>query len=470
MTAHAMRRFMEEAFPLCRSITGDGVRATLDLIAEELKGVAELERHEVPTGSPVLDWTVPKEWNLRRATLDGPDGRVLDSDDCNLHVLSYSTPVDLELTLDELRPHLFTVPDQPDAVPYRTSYYREAWGLCLSHNTLESLPDGTYQVKIDTTLAPGHLSYGEAVLPATDGDADEILLTTHICHPSMANDNLSGIAAVTEAARRLSARVEPRRHRLRLLFLPGAIGSITWLERNRARVGAIRAGLVVAGAGDPAPATYKRSRRANTGIDLLMSRLMTERGGSVIDYYPYGYDERQFCSPGFNLPVGRLSRSIHGTYPEYHTSADNLDFVDDTTLEDTVSLIVEAVTRFGSEPRYRSLAPHGEPQLGRRGLYGAVGGAITTKSDEMAVLWMLAYSDGEHALPDIAAMSGIEVESLQSAADALVGADLLAPMSVTRSGQQPPRAAGIYRPAGHSQAARGGRWVTSVGGGVGPAQ
>jgi aminopeptidase-like protein len=441
MTAQAMRRFMEEAFPLCRSITGDGVRATLDLIGRELAGVAELERHEVPTGTPVLDWTVPNEWNLRRATLDGPDGRVLDSDDCNLHVLSYSTPVNLELTLDELRPHLFTLPDQPDAVPYRTSYYRETWGLCLSHNMAESLTDGTYRVTIDTTLAPGHLSYGEAVLPATDpastpfgpgwgpnGDVGEILLTTHICHPSMANDNLSGIAAVTEAARRLSKRTEPRRHRIRLLFIPGTIGSITWLERNRDRVGAIRAGLVVAGAGDRAPATYKRSRRATTGIDLLMSRLISEREGSVIDYYPYGYDERQFCSPGFDLPVGRLSRSIHGTYPEYHSSADNLDFVDDTTLEDTVSLLVDAVTRFASEPRYHNLAPHGEPQLGRRGLYGAVGGAISSKSDEMAVLWMLSYSDGEHAVADIAAMSGMEIEALQSAADALVGADLLAPV------------------------------------------
>lgn len=440
MTEHSMRRFMEDAFPLCRSITGDGVRATLDLIARELDGVSELERHEVPTGTSVLDWTVPNEWNLGRATVDGPGGRVLDSNDCNLHVLSYSTPVELELTLDELRPHLFTLPDHPDVIPYRTSYYRETWGLCLSHNTLESLPEGTYRVTIDATLGPGHLSYGEAVLPAvnpkshepvpgseTDGPVDgEILLSTHICHPSMANDNLSGIAALTEAARRLSTGDGPRRHNIRLLFIPGTIGSITWLERNRGRVGAIRAGLVVAGAGDRSPATYKRSRRATSGIDLLMSRLISERDGSVIDYYPYGYDERQFCSPGFDLPVGRLSRSIHGTYPEYHSSADDLDFVDDDTLEDTVALIVEAVSRFGSEPRYRNTAPYGEPQLGRRGLYGAVGGAITSKSDEMAVLWMLAYSDGEHAVPDIAAMSGIDVEALQSAADALVGAELLA--------------------------------------------
>jgi aminopeptidase-like protein len=425
----SMREFMERAFPICRSITGDGVRATLDLIEEELTPVADAmgdgfrwERHEVPTGTPVLDWTVPKEWNLVRATLDGPDGRVIDSDDSNLHVVSYSCPVDVELDLDELRPHLHTLADQPDLIPYRTSYYNETWGLCLSQRTLDGLQPGRYRVRIDATLEPGHLSYGEAVLAGRSDD--EVLLTAHVCHPSMANDNLSGIAAVTEAARRLA--VGPALgHGLRLLFIPGTIGSITWLARNRDTVDRVVGGLVVAGAGDRAPATYKRSRRHDSRMDSVMARLVGAAGGEVIDYYPYGYDERQFCSPGFDLPVGRLSRTLHGTYPEYHTSADDLDFVDDATLEDTVGLIVAAVTAFDGEARYLSTSPLGEPQLGRRGLYGAVGGAITTKSDEMAVLWLLAYSDGDRSLDDIAALSDLPAPTLEAAASALVDADLL---------------------------------------------
>ncbi len=424
-----MRAFMEEAFPLCRSITGNGVRATLDLIDAELRAADDgpsLFRHEVPTGTPVLDWTVPNEWNLNRATLDGPLGRVLTTDDSNLHVVSYSVPTDVELELDDLRPHLFTLPDQPDDVPYRTSYYREAWGLCMTHRQYESLPEGRYRVKIDTTLEPGHLTYGEAVLPGlTD---DEILLSTHICHPSLANDNLSGMAALTEVVRRLAARVSPLRHSVRLLFIPGTIGSITWLERNRRTTERIKAGLVLAGAGDRAPATYKRSRQGSGRMDLVMSRLVGDRGGAVIDYYPYGYDERQFCSPGFDLPVGRLSRSMHGTYPEYHTSADDLDFVDDDTLADTVDLVMAAVEAVDSEPRYRNTRPHGEPQLGRRGLYTAVGGAVNSKSTEMGLLWMLAYSDGEHSLNDIAHLSGLPVEDLETATAALVDADLLHPV------------------------------------------
>ncbi len=423
-----MRAFMEEAYPLCRSITGDGVRATLDLIETELLAGDEpaetpLYRHEVPTGTPVLDWTVPNEWNLNRATLDGPLGRVLTTDDTNLHVVSYSLPTDTELDLDELRPHLFTLPDQPDDIPYRTTYYREAWGLCMTHRQYESLPEGRYRVKIDATLEPGHLSYGEALLPGlTD---DEILLSTHICHPSLANDNLSGIAALTEIARRLAARKTPMRHSVRLLFVPGTIGSITWLERNRKSVEQITAGLVLAGAGDRAPATYKRSRRGSTRMDLVMARLMGERDGSVIDYYPYGYDERQFCSPGFDLPVGRLSRSMHGTYPEYHTSADDLDFVDDDTLADTVDLVMTAIEALDSDVRYVNTQPQGEPQLGRRGLYSAVGGAVNSKSAEMALLWLLAYSDGEHSVADIAWLAGLPIDALETAAAALVDADLL---------------------------------------------
>ena len=416
-----MRQFMERAFPLTRSITGDGVRATLDMVAAELDDTPLL-RHEVPSGTPVLDWMVPNEWNLRKATLNGPLGRVISSDENNLHVVSYSTPVDLELTLDELKPHLYTLPDQPDVIPYRTTYYRETWGLCMTQRQFDALTPGTYRVSIDATLEPGHLTYGEAVLPGMSDD--EILLSTHVCHPSMANDNLSGIAALTEVIRRLAV-MAPLKHSIRVLFIPGTIGSITWLERNRKSVDRIKAGLVLAGAGDRSPATYKRSRRGTTRIDLVMERLVEADGGSVIDYYPYGYDERQFCSPGFDLPVGRLSRSVHGTYPEYHTSADDLNFVDDGTLGDTVDLVMNAVLALDREVRFTNTQPHGEPQLGRRGLYGAVGGGINSKSTEMALLWLLAYSDGEHSLDDIARLSKLPMDTLDTASQALVAADLL---------------------------------------------
>lgn len=430
-----MRSFMEEAFPLCRSITGDGVRATLDLVEGELAPVAEAmrerfrwERHEVPTGTPVLDWTVPNEWNLVRATLDGPGGRVLDTDECNLHVVSYSVPVDAEMDLDELRPHLHALEDRPDLIPYRTSYYNETWGLCLTQRALEALEPGLYRVQIDTRLEPGHLTYGEAVLVGAaagpDDTGDEILLSTHTCHPSMANDNLSGIAAVTEAARRLAAG-PALGHTVRILFIPGTIGSITWLARNRHTVERVKGGLVVAGAGDRAPATYKRSRRGHSRIDSVMARLVGQAGGEVIDFYPYGYDERQFCSPGFDLPVGRLSRTLHGTYPEYHTSADDLSFVDDETLDHTTSLITDAVRALDGEVRYINTSPYGEPQLGRRGLYGSVGGAINSKSDEMAVLWLLAYSDGERSVADIATLSELPAQTLDVAARALADAGLL---------------------------------------------
>ncbi len=419
-----MRHFMEQAFPLCRSITGNGVRHTLELIAEQL-GDVELQRFEVPTGTPVLDWTVPNEWNLVRATLDGPNGPVLDSNDSNLHVVSYSMPVDRTMDLEELRPHLYSLPDQPTAIPYRTSYYRETWGFCLTHEQLEQLEPGDYQVKIDSRLEPGHLTYGEVVLPGVS--ADELLFTTHICHPSMANDNLSGIAALTEIARLLHTApgAAERHHTIRILFIPGTIGSITWLARNQENLGKIKAGLVLAGAGDPSPPTFKRSRRSTTRIDLLMERLVAEDGGEIIDYYPYGYDERQFCSPGFDMAVGRLSRSIHGTYPEYHTSLDNLDFICDDTLADTVGLVLRAIDALEHEPRYENQVPHGEPQLGRRGLYGAVGGAVNAQSVEMALLWLLSYSDGEYSLVDIARHSKVAIDSLQVAATALVDAVLL---------------------------------------------
>ena len=295
-----MFRFMEELFPICRSITGDGIRETLRRIGERIP----LELHEVPSGTEVFDWTVPKEWNIRDAYIEDPRGRrVVDLADSNLHVVSYSVPVDTRMPLSELKEHIHTLPDQPDLIPYRTSYYSEAWGFCMAHEKFQALEDGEYVVRIDSSLEPGSLTYGECFLP---GETEaEILISCHCCHPSLANDNLSGIALATRLAEHL--RGLSLRYSYRFLFIPGTIGSITWLARNEHRVDRIKHGLVVTGVGDPGPATYKRSRRGDAPIDRAAAHVLGHSGQpyDVVDFSPYGYDERQYCSPASTSRSGR---------------------------------------------------------------------------------------------------------------------------------------------------------------------
>jgi aminopeptidase-like protein len=420
-----MHRFCAELFPLCRSITGDGVRETL----AHVRKLLPIEIHEVPSGTAAFDWTVPDEWTIRDACVSGPDGRrVIDFRASNLHVVSYSTPVNRRLTLAELRPHLFTLEDQPDLVPYRTSYYNPSWGFCLAHSALLALEDGDYDVVIDSSLEPGSLTYGELLIPGSSDE--EVLLSTHVCHPSLANDNLSGIAVLTFLGARLRER--PLRYSYRLLFAPGTIGSIVWLSRNEAVVERVRHGLVLAGIGDAAPFTYKRSRHGDTDIDRAVEHVLATRstGARVVDFSPYGYDERQYCSPGFDLPVGRLGRSVHGEHPEYHTSADNLDFVGPGQLADALARVVDVLGVLEGNERMRNLNPKCEPQLGRRGLYRAVGGNVDSQSIELAMLWVLNLSDGAHDLLDIARRAGLPFPAIRRAADALAAHDLLEPVAV----------------------------------------
>ncbi|XVQ86737.1 DUF4910 domain-containing protein [Microbispora siamensis] len=415
-----MHALVERLYPLCRSITGDGVRRTLEIVGESLP----LEVREVPTGTEVLDWTVPKEWNIRDAYVKDPSGRkVIDFAESTLHVVGYSVPVSATLTLDELRPHLHTLPGQPDLIPYRTSYYAETWGFCLRHETLAALPPGPYEVVIDSTLTDGHLTYAEHVVPGES--ADEVLVSCHICHPSLANDNLAGVAVAVELARRLTGR-RPR-HTYRFVFAPGTIGAITWLALNRDRAGRIKAGIVLACAGDRGSLTYKRSRRGNAEIDRVMEHVLSASGRphTVVDFSPYGYDERQYCSPGFDLGVGSLTRTPYGAYPEYHTSADNPDFVSPEAMTETLETLWEAVDVLERDRRYLNLSPYGEPQLGRRGLYGSLGGRSDTKRDQMAMLWVLNLSDGDHSLLDIAERSGLPFPLVADAALALQSAGLL---------------------------------------------
>ncbi len=409
-----------DLYPLCRSITGDGTRETL----RRLDKHAPLVLHEVPTGTPVFDWTVPREWNVRDAYVKNAVGdRVIDFQRSNLHLVSYSVPVRARMTLDQLRPHLHSLPDRPDWVPYRTSYYEETWGFCLSQRQLDALPDGEYEVCIDSSLEAGHLTYGECYLPGET--EDEVLISCHVCHPSLANDNLAGATVAAFMAELLGGL--RLRHSYRFLFIPGTIGSIAWLARNEDRVGRIKHGLVLACLADAGRPTYKRSRRGDAEIDRVVAHVLRARGGDheLVDFSPYGYDERQYCSPGFDLPVGRLTRTPHGRYPEYHTSADDLDLVRPAQLADSLRLCLEIVEVLEANAVYRSENPKCEPQLGKRGLYRSTGGMAEAGVDELALLWVLNMSDGRHSLLDIAERSGNAFAGIRRAADLLVGHELL---------------------------------------------
>lgn len=415
-----MRQLIDDLFPICRSITGQGVRDTLDRIGAEIA----LQRPTVASGATLFDWTVPDEWNIRDGYISrvGSSERLVDFRTSNLHVVGYSEPVDTTMTLEQLRPHLYSLPDRPDLVPYRTSYYNRSWGFCVRHRDLEQFVDGEYRVVIDSTLAPGQLEWGEHVV---EGETDEtVLITTHICHPSLCNDNLSGIAVLVELARLLASR--PRRFTYRLLFIPGTIGSLAWLAANQRTVDRVRHGLVLTGLGDASDFAYKRSRHGDAAIDRIVQVLLRDRGvGRSIPFTPYGYDERQFCSPGFDLPVGRLTRGVHGEYPEYHTSADDLGFVDDAQLDDSLTLLVDVVDAIEANQRFQNLSPFGEPQLGKRGLYSSVGGAIDQRSVEMGFLWVLNLSDGDHDLCSIAEASGLPMSAVVEAANRLQQAGLI---------------------------------------------
>ena len=412
--------FMVELYPICRSITGEGVRETLRAIRKRIP----LEMHEVPSGTKVFDWTVPQEWNVSDAYIMNQEGkRVVDFKAHNLHLMSYSSPVRKKMPLAELRPHLFTLPDHPEWIPYRTSYYKENWGFCLRHTDLERLPDDEYDVVIDSSLQPGSLTYGECYVPGEI--SDEILVSCHVCHPSMCNDNLSGITVAVKLAETIA--MSQRRYSYRFLFIPGTIGSITWLAQNEQTVSRIKHGIVLTGVGDEGNITYKKSRQGNAEIDRAMAHVLRHSGetSTIIDFFPYGYDERQYCSPGFDLPVGCFMRAPHGQYPEYHSSADNLGFVKAESLVQSYGRCLEVLELLEGNRAYMNQNPKCEPQLGRRGLYRAVAGQQEKQWTELALFWVLNASDGHHTLLDIAERADLPFRKIQSAADALLEVGLL---------------------------------------------
>ena len=401
---------MRELFPIPRSLTGKGVRDTLAVLAREIP----LEIVETPSGTTIFDWVVPREWNLREAWIEGPGpDRIVDVADSPLHVLGYSLPVDDVLTLDELRSHVFTHAEDPDLVPYRTSYWEEQWGFCMSRRLLESLEEGDYRVVIDASLEDGSLTSGEVNIPgATEA---EFLLSTYVCHPALANDNLSGIVVLWALARTL--RQQRLTHTYRLLWSPGTLGPLCWLSRNLETLDRVRHGLVVSCVGDPGPLRYKRSRQGGAAIDRASAYVLAREPASIVtDWQPGGGDERQYCSPGFDLPVGTLSRTPHGLFPEYHSSADDLSLVTPEALASSFRTALAIIDLVETNASYRNRSPYGEPQLGRRGLYQSVPDGTNPES---AFLWLLSLSDGGHDLLAIAERSGLPFEAVRDAAATL---------------------------------------------------
>jgi aminopeptidase-like protein len=415
-----MHQFMSELYPICRSITGNGVRETCDLIKKHIP----ITVYEVPTGTKVFDWIVPKEWNIKDAYVKNSEGKkVIDFKKNTLHVLSYSVPVKKKVSLNELKEHLFTIPEYPDWIPYRTSYYKENWGFCISYNQLINLKEDKYEVVIDSSLEDGHLTYGEYYISGKK--TDEILISCHTCHPSLCNDNLSGITLAVFLSKYLSNL--SLEYSYRFVFIPGTIGSITWLSLNEPHVSRIKHGLVVACIGDSGKFTYKKSRRETAEIDRVVANVLknSKFDYEIIDFIPYGYDERQYCSPEFNLPVGCLMRTPYCRYPQYHTSADNLEFVRPKYLADSFSVFLSIFNVLENNKTYINQNPKCEPQLGKRGLYQMTGGQNERKLKELAMLWSLNLSDRSNTLLDISDKSGLEFPVIQEAALTLVKHGLL---------------------------------------------
>jgi aminopeptidase-like protein len=410
-----------DIYPICRSITGNGVRETLKILARHI----EINVHEISTGTEVFDWTIPREWNIRDAYIKDSRGeKIVDFAQSNLHVMSYSTPVRKHISLAELKSHIHTLPEQPDLIPYRTSYYSENWGFCMAHRQFEQLRDETYEAVIDSSLEDGYLTYGEYL---HEGESEEeFLFSAHVCHPSLANDNCSGLALLTYLAQRLS-RIRTH-YSYRFLFTPGTIGSISWLARNEDKIHRIKHGLVLSMAGDGGGPTYKKSRRGDAWIDRAVVHVLRHSGltPAVLDFSPYGYDERQYCSPAFNLPVGLFQRSKFGSIPQYHTSADNLDFIRPGYLAQSYRLIALTLDVIENNAVFLNTMPKCEPQLGKRGLYDAIGGQKDVATNSMALLWVLNLSDGAHSLLDIAERANMPFAVIDGAARQLKDKGLLA--------------------------------------------
>lgn len=435
---------LNELFPICRSLSGEGVRQTL----RRLQDVAGFDMLEIPSGTEAYDWEVPPEWNIRGAYLETEDGkRLIDFADNNLHVVGYSEPVDRWLSWSELEPHLHTLPDMPQAIPYRTSYYQRSWGFCLSHRRYQELPrDARFHAVIDSTLQPGSMTVGERVLEGSSGKS--FLISTYCCHPSLANDSLSGVVLWALLLAELERR--PHRHSYRFVILPETIGAIAYLARNEAAMQRIVGGYIPTTVAGPGPFGYKRSYRGDSLIDRAALQTFSELGVEFMDY-PFdinGSDEKQYSAPGFRIPIGTLCKAKYYEYEAYHTSLDNLDFIDPAHLVDSLKLYLLAIEKLELDLTYRSLAPYSEPMFGKRGLYPQLGGSIKQKAADVAhdhhqrsyritldhgiqgdsldaMRWLMFYGDGQTSLLDIGERTGLPVRQLYETAERLRRHELL---------------------------------------------
>ena len=447
-TGNEMYDLVEDLFPICRSITGDGVRKTLKII----KKYIPIETHEIPTGTKVFDWTIPKEWNINDAYVKNSKGeKIIGFKKSNLHILNYSIPIKKKISLNELKKHIFTLPEYPKWIPYRTSYYEENWGFCITHEQFEKLVEDEYEVVISSSLKEGHLTFGELFLK---GESEkEILFSCYVCHPSMCNDNLSGVSLLTFLAKFISKK--KLKYSYRFLFIPETIGAITWLSLNEKKVNNIQGGLVATCLADKGHVTYKKTRIGNSVIDKIVEKILKESGEKyeIIDFFPSGSDERQFSSPGFNLPIGSVTRTLYGKFPEYHTSADNLDFVHpkyfQNTFEKYVKIFTELENNFEknqlemkdennsplnkkniqknrrNELIFQNLYPKCEPNLGKRGLYDMIGANKNELNNKISIFWVLNLSDGKNSLMDISTRSKIKFSDIELAAKHLLKANLI---------------------------------------------
>jgi aminopeptidase-like protein len=406
-----LEKYFDKLWPINRSLTGEGNRESLQILSE----LVDLEIMEVPSGTKCLDWTVPPEWNVREAWIkDSKGNKIIDFADSNLHVLGYSIPVRARYTFEELKPHLYTLPDQPDVIPYLTSYYQRRWGFCLSHDQFQSMDESAeYEVYIDSTLDDnGSMTVGEAVL---EGQSEkEVVISTYICHPSLANNELSGPLVAAFIYHQLKQKKELK-YTYRFLFVPETIGSIYMLSvYGEHWIKNMMAGFIITCTGDDSPFTYKKSRQGSSLADRVVEEVLKQSGKNfkLVDFSPRGSDERQYCSPGFNLPVGSLMRTMYGQYEAYHTSADNKDFISFTAMEDSVFKYLEIIEVIEKNEKYINTMPYGEPQLGKRGLYPTLRKKKDSEEFLDAMMWILNLADGKHDLINISQRSKIPIKQL----------------------------------------------------------